>query len=83
MGVMNEPSAGDYANSAAQATALTVQDAFVLIGWLSDRVAYLENQFNIGSGDPIPELPSQMHGFACYPKRERAVKDALEAMGRA
>ena len=69
------PSSGDYALSQSDHLAVQVKDCMILIGWLSDRVMRLGEQFGM-LAEPLPELAPQMHGFACYPRRNAAVLEA-------
>lgn len=75
----NPPSTADYAYANTQHNILSLQDAMVLIGWLSQRVHWLE----AASGTvppPLPPMPSTFNGFACVPKREQLVRDARHSI---
>lgn len=64
------------AESAAAGTAIDVQDAMVLIGWLHQRIVALEGLL-AEIPPPAPDRPSRMHGFACIPRRQSAISAAL------
>lgn len=74
---MSDGLAQAMANSAAESTGIRVQDCFVLIGWLAERVEYLENFVATYEHFGVPEMPSAMRGFACLPRRDEAVRAAL------
>lgn len=62
------------AESAARATALSVDDALVLIGWLASNIRAIHGDDALQA---LPELPSQMQGFGCIQHRSDAVKVAM------
>jgi hypothetical protein len=70
------PTAAEIAWSMAGDTDVKVQDCMVLIGYLAERVQHLE----MGLDAPLQDmsLPSEMTGFACIPRRDEAVRRALE-----
>lgn len=70
------PSSGDFAWSQSQSNGTQIQDCFVLIGWLSERVRYLEEMLNIRMGEQ-PTLPSRIDGFGCIPARQELVEKSL------
>ena len=75
----NPPSTGDFAYSMAQDHATQLQDAMILIGWLCERVADLEEQVGIAP-EERPTLASQINGFGCIPNRDKAVQEAMRKM---
>jgi hypothetical protein len=71
------PTTADFAASDARAARLSTQDCMVLIGWLAERVGQLERLVQPEDYYRLPELPSRMNGFACCPRREEAVREAM------
>ncbi len=77
----NPPSSGDYALSASYENATTLQDCFVLIGFLAERIQNLEELVHPDRLVQLPKLPSKIHGFNCINLRQDAVREALAKVG--